>query len=327
MDENNALNVTYSAVVGATYKNVDLPVSAIVEGHNAFTAKVTNNGTETVTLRVDILAAELVNEHTKACNLSATMDGAAVNTDLEWGGSTFTIEAGKTVSISVVFDASKDAQNVQFLIDSSIYQDTATHSGDVTFTEMAFSGEAGTEQPGTEEPEQPAGENASITFIQQNGYTVTPNGTAAESVTVTYDKSIEFAYANITAPVAELAAGNNEFSLKIKNNGEAAVNVRVDIQGTTKVSTGENSSTDACNVSATSIGGTGLRTDTVWGGTFVTVAAEEEVTLTIVYNGEGAQGAVKNILVYLDSNSEDFATFSGNVTLSDFIFASSQAQA
>ena len=138
VDENNAMNVTYSTIAGASYHNVSMNVAAAAAGSDTFTATVTNNGTEAVTLRVDVLATEKVNDNTNACNLSATMDGAEVYTDLEWGGSTFTIEAGKTVNIAVVFDATKTVQSLQMMFDSSVYNDTATHSGDLTVAGMAF---------------------------------------------------------------------------------------------------------------------------------------------------------------------------------------------
>ena len=56
--------------------------------------------------------------------------------------------------------------------------------------------------------------------------------------------------------------------------------------------------------------------------------AGETVTLTITYDGEGAQGAVKNILVYFDSNTDNteaLAAAAGDVTLSGFAFSKAQA--
>ena len=115
------------------------------------------------------------------------------------------------------------------------------------------------------------------------GYTVSSSGVASESVNVTYN-GLTQGYANIQADISTYAAGNDTFTVTIANNGDAAVQVRVDIQGTTWVSTdngsGIGSGTDACNVSATCTGGSDLRTDTTWGGTFVTVSAGETVTLT-----------------------------------------------
>lgn len=327
--ETNSMNVTYSAITGASYKNISADITAIASDKNVLSMTVKNNGTETVTLRVDVVSKTQVTANTKVCNLSATQDGAAAYTDLEWGGSTFTIAAGATSELEVVYDTSKGPERLQIMMDSSVYGDEATHSGDVTFSAVEFSGEGSVDvpdEPDPDEPEIPA-DGSALAFTSQLGYTVSNSGVASESVNVTYD-GLTQPYANIQADISSYAAGNDTFTVTIANNGDAAVQVRVDIQGTTKVSTGSGSKTDACNVSATCTGGSDLRTDTTWGGTFVTVGAGETVTLTITYDGEGAQGAVKNILVYFDSNTDNteaLAAAAGDVTLSGFAFSKAQA--
>ena len=160
--EEGALHVTYTELLGGKYENVNFSVAEIAGESTVFSLKVTNNGSEKVTLRINMQSATQVTENTTACNLSATMDGQEVYTDLVWGGSKFEIEAGKTVSIEVTFDAAKDLQSIEFMIDSCIDGDTAAHSGDVTFSEMKLlaekaeqPGEGETEQPGEGEAEQP----------------------------------------------------------------------------------------------------------------------------------------------------------------------------
>ena len=151
------------------------------------------------------------------------------------------------------------------MMDSSVHEDTATHSGDVTFSAVEFSGEGSVDvpdEPDPDEPEIPA-DGSALAFTSQLGYTVSSSGVASESVNVTYD-GLTQPYANIQADISSYAAGNDTFTVTIANNGDAAVQVRVDIQGTTKVSTGAGSKTDACNVSATCTGGSDLRTDTTW---------------------------------------------------------------
>ena len=331
--ETNSMNVTYSAITGASYKNISADITAIASDKNVLSMTVKNNGTETVTLRVDVVSKTQVNANTKVCNLSATQDGAAAETSIEWGGSTFTIAAGATSELEVVYDTSKGPESLQIMMDSSVYGDKATHSGDVTFSAVEFSGEGSVDvpdEPDPDEPEIPA-DGSALAFTSQLGYTVSSSGVASESVNVTYN-GLTQPYANIQADISSYAAGNDTFTVTIANNGDAAVQVRVDIQGTNKVSTdngsGSDASTDACNVSATCTGGSDLRTDTTWGGTFVTVGAGETITLTITYNGEGAQGAVRNILVYFDSNTDNteaLAAAAGDVTLSGFAFSKAQA--
>ena len=151
--EEGALNVAYTDLAGGQYENVKFSVAEIAGESTVFSLKVTNNGSEKVTLRINMQSATQVTENTNACNLSATMDGQEVYTDLQWGGSKFEIEAGKTVSIEVTFDATKDLQSIEFMIDSCIDGDTGVHSGDVTFSEMKLLAEKA-EQPGEEETEQ-----------------------------------------------------------------------------------------------------------------------------------------------------------------------------
>lgn len=326
-DETNSMNVTYTNATN-NYNNVSADIKAIASDKNTFTATVKNNGTELVNLRVDIVASNKVNENTSVCNLSATMDGEAVNTDLSWGGSFFAIPAGKTVEIEVIYDTSYGPASLQFLIDTAINGDTATHAGDVTFSEMAFSGEGEVTEPEPEEPVTvPEGGNVDLVFKSTEEYTVDKSEVAANSVNVTYTAVKGATYKNIQANVVELAKGNDTFTITIKNNGTTAATVRVDIIGENKVyPAGNAGGTDVCNLSHQSIGGTGGYTDTTYGGTSITVAAGEEVTLIITYDGDGDWGAAQRVQVYMDSSVYgDTATHSGNITISGFKFTSSAA--
>lgn len=330
----NSVDITYTGVIGATYSNVDFQgIGDIAGDKDTLTFTVKNNGTENVTLRADVIGTKSVNENHKVCNTSATINGEAASTDMLWGGSTFTLAAGQEYEIVIKYNAAYDPANLQLLIDSSTYNDTATHSGDITVSNITFSGEYVPEEGGEEEePETPVtpptGEPVSLTFNSMAGYTVAQSGVASNSIDVTYN-GLEWGYCNIGADISSAAANNNTFIVKIKNNGTASVEARFDIQATTKIPADApegTPATDACNVSATAIGGSGLRTDTSWGGTFITVAASEEVTLVITYDGASDKGAVKNLLIYLDSNGAGYATASGNVTISGFEFANVTAE-
>ena len=316
----NELNITYDELVPA-YQNVEISgITDTIKANDTFTATVTNNGTATVNFRVNITATQVGNN--SSCNLSATQNGSAVNTDLDWGGSFFTIAAGETVEIVVVYDNTREVLAVQFMVDSST-SDTTPVSGDITISEMVFSGEAATEpeEPDEEEPSEPAVTPVDLTFTSTEVYTVDKNGVAANSVNVTYAAATAN-YANIQANVVELAKGNDTFTVTIKNNGEATVNVRVDVIGEKVVSTGTGTSTDVCNQSHQVIGATGGYTDLVYGGTNIDVAAGAELTLVITYDGEGEWGAAQRVQFYFDSSTYgDTATHSGNVTISGFAFS------
>ena len=316
-DETNSMNVTYTNATN-NYNNVSADIKAIASDKNTFTATVKNNGTELVNLRVDIVASNKVNENTYVCNLSATMDGVAVNTDLSWGGSFFAIPAGKTVEIEVIYDTSYGPASLQFLIDTAINGDTATHAGDVTFSEMAFSGEAGETPDEPEEPvtpptvsDEPA--NVDLSKATIGGNLVANGGPYTATVT---DGKLNISYANMAGGTwnnvdlsgfAADMADHNVFTATIKNNGTASVNLRIDIMGgSTKL-----------NASAT-MDGEAVNTDLVNGGSYFTIAAGEEVVIEIVYTlGDAAPTSVQfmpDSHVYQDTNS-----YTGNITVSNLV--------
>ena len=324
--EEGALNVAYTDLEGGNYENVNLAVAEIAGESTVFSLKVTNNGSEKVTLRINMQSATHVTENTTACNLSATMDGQEVDTDLVWGGSKFEIEASKTVSIEVTFDATKDLQSIEFMIDSCIDRDTATHSGDVTFSEMKLLAEKA-EQPGEGETEPepdtkpapgvPEGTEAQKLLFNGDSYE-SDAAEAAETVTLTYENIGGSAYAPASADIAAVAGEHNTFTAKIKNNGTEAVQARFDILGANQ---NAGLQTAAVNLSAVKADGTQLRTDLQYGGSFIDLAAGEEAVVFITYNNADAvRGAVTTLNVFLDSARGDENTYSGSVTLSEMMF-------
>ena len=335
-DSNNTLNVRYTAIVGNSYKNFWANVAAQAANKNIFSVKVKNNGTVAVRVRIDIESQTQVNANTTACNLSATQDGQSVFTDLEWGGSSFVIEPGATAVLEVTYDASKLPTNVKIFVDSHQYDDTATHAGNITFSSMTFKGSYDPQPEPTEpkptepkpteptptepKPTEPAPTEPAVdpllSFSAEpgTGYEIA-NGTDG-SVNVKYNGPGN-TWKPITAYAADLAAGKNAFHVTVKNNGTADARVRFDVQGTTWVATGDGSGTDACNVSAT---GGDIWTDLTWGGSTLTVPAGQSVDVVVIYNCNGAQGAVKNILVYVDSARGDGNTYSADITLSAMAF-------
>ena len=322
-DENNTVNVTYTNVVGNSYRNFWANVSAIAGTKNVFTMKVTNNGDSAVKVRIDMESETQINANTTACNLSATQDGNSVYTDLEWGGSTFVIEAGATSTLSVVYDAAKTPTNLKIFVDSCQWDDSETHAGSITISEMAFSGEYTPEgdepvNPPADDPVVPPAEEPEDTGLQLNFYPEDNTGYTVDGLNIKYNGAGN-TYKPVTSPgVAELAAGNNTFTVTITNNGAADARVRIDMQGSNWVATGDGSGTDACNVSA--VGGD-VWTDTTWGGSALTVPAGESITLVITYNGNGAQGAVQNVLVFVDSARGDASTYNSDITLSGIAFS------
>ena len=335
-DENNTVNVVYTNVVGNSYKNFWAPVSSIASTKNAFTVTVTNNGTEAIKFRIDIESATQINANTTACNLSSTQDGNSAFTDLEWGGSTFVIEAGATSVLVVNYDASKNPTNLKIFVDSCQWDDGTAHAGDVTLSNMEFIGEYIPEETEPEETAPVTPEETTPEVPEETTPEVPEETTPEETPEVTPDAGLQFnfwtsspdytangnniqyngagnSYSCAGADIAALAAGNNTFVVTITNNGTSDSRVRVDIQATNQVG-----NHTVCNVTA--VGGD-VWTDFEWGGSTATVPAGQSVTLTITYDENTERGAVTNLVVFVDSARGDGATYNSNVTFSGMAFS------
>ena len=159
-------------------------------------------------------------------------------------------------------------------------------------------------------------EPTDLTFAadpDDSGYTVTKEAGVTK---ITYEQPK--AWKNAVAAAPEVVNSNDAVSLVVKNNSATASEVRFDIQGTTKVG-----NRDALNEMARSEGGTGIYTDLDWGGTKLTLDANEEATVVIKYDVTSNRGTAKNLLIFADSLSENPAAHAGgNITVKDFKFAS-----
>lgn len=318
------LNVKYNNFVGG-YENVQINgITADIQANNVFTAKITNNGTTTANVRVNIFANAVVNgaATSEASNLSATQDGVAVKTDTEWGGSFFTVDAGKTIEIVVIYDTERTSTAVQFMLDSHMSDSTA-RSGDITISDMTLfthteDGEGEVTEPEPEEPvtpptvsDEPA--NVDLSKATIGGNLVANGGPYTATVA---DGKLNISYANMAGGTwnnvdlsgfAADMADHNVFTATIKNNGTASVNLRIDIMGgSTKL-----------NASAT-MDGEAVNTDLVNGGSYFTIAAGEEVVIEIVYTLGGA--APTSIQFMPDSHVwQDTNTYTGNITISNLV--------
>ena len=135
--DGNKANVTYTDVGGSEYKPIEMDITEASAGKNYVYMKVTNNGAESVNVRVNVIDQALVDAGAQnmATNVYATMDGAAVNTDLVWGGSFFDIAPGQTAELVVKF--SGVVEKLQLMLDSS-RNDSVLRSGDVTVEDIKF---------------------------------------------------------------------------------------------------------------------------------------------------------------------------------------------
>lgn len=327
------LNVKYNNLVG-NYENVQINgITADIQANNVFTAKITNNGTTTANVRVNIFANAVVNGDatSNASNLSATQDGVAVRTDTEWGGSFFTVDAGKTIEIVVIYDTERTSTAVQFMLDSHMGDSTA-RSGDITISDMTLftqaDGEAGEtpdepDKPVTPPSETPVTVDVSKVTIQgsivanDGPYTATAGND--NTINVKYDAVEGDSYLNVElAGMTADAQTHNVFTATIKNNGTETVNVRVNIQSTAQIT----ANTQACNISATQ-DGVAVRTDAEWGGSFFTVEAGKTITIEIVYDYTQPQNVIQFMI---DSHMGTDTTHSGDITIGGMVFSSKVAE-
>ncbi len=321
------LNVTYSAVKGDSYNNVDISgIADDLKANNVIALKAANNGTETVSFRVDVMSEQKVN-NTNACNVSATQDGVTVSTDTDWGGSKFSIEAEKTIQIILKYDNARVPQSVQLLIDSA-YGSADTHAGSVTVSDvLLFTHEAAEDPEGGETPELPTApvtvpENAtsfdlSTATIEGNTvanggpFTTTVNADKELNVTYTEAKGNSYLNVNLTQGLIGVAQQNNVMTVKVTNNGTETVNLRIDVMAADKIN-----NTNACNASA-SQDGEAVRTDADWGGSFFTVEAGKTITIQVVYN---SARTLTGIQFLIDTFMGQDTTHAGNITISEMAF-------
>jgi len=259
-DANNTLNVSYSNMVGNCYKNIWADVSSIAGSKNKFNATITNNGNQEVKVRIDMESATQINANTTACNLSSSQDGVDTQTDLEWGGSMFTVPANSTVTVEVVYDVSKTPTLLKIFVDSHTYNDEAAHTGNITFSEMTF---------GTYTP--PAKQYDSLNLVWVNDPIIASSGAGSNvtSLNIKFNGTTPNWGAQIGATPVGSVADKTTFSVKITNNKNAAVRMRFDLkQG------------DAVIHNTASATG-GAWTETQADGVIVDLGENQEVVLTI----------------------------------------------
>lgn len=153
-------------------------------------------------------------------------------------------------------------------------------------------------------------ETTSLTFFTEvpDVYTLDPAGTATDTVNVTYTANGS-SYNNVAADIS--VSDKNAFSMKITNNADTETNVRINMIAVTAPSANNAS----CNVYAT-YEGENVRTDSEWGGSFVTVPAKSSGYVNVWY-----ASPIKQVQFMIDSHLGDSTTRSGDVTFSEFKFA------
>ena len=323
-----AFRVTYEGA--KDWANIDADIRAIAnEANDAVILKLTNNAEHETVVRVDVQGQNKVG-NTDCLNLSSSVSNRTKDeTDTSWGGSKVTLAAKEEVYMVINYDTSTEkgaAKDLLIFVDS--LQSTASAAGDITVSNIKF-GNMNENVPATPTPapvdpapvdpgqpvEEPEGWDeiavADVAFPSNDTYTVAASEGAFR---VTYESAK--GWANVDANIAAVANGENDSVLvKLTNNGEHAVEVRVDVQGTTKVG-----NTDCLNISAAASNRASVPTDAEWGGSKITLAAGEEVYMVITYDTGTSKGAAKDLLIYLDSLQSTESANGGDVTISNVKF-------
>ena len=154
--KNNKVIIGYSDMIGNSYRNINTQIADIAGNSNTFTVVITNNGTATAKVRIDINSDTQV-ESTKAANVSGTQDGVEVWTDTVNGGSVFSIAAGQSATCVVKFDPARGTKELMFYVDSATWEDTNVYSGEVVLSNMALSETYKLSYNANEIAENPAG--------------------------------------------------------------------------------------------------------------------------------------------------------------------------
>ena len=325
LNNNKALNVTYKNVIGASYKNIATGLADLPSKYNKLSMKVKNNGKETVKIRIDVGSQTQVSKNTKACNVYATQDGNEVFTDTDWGGSKFEIAAGATSTLEVYFDPAMKTEALIIYIDTADHLEdklNIKHSGNITFSNVAFSTAKVPVAPAPEVPEVDSDTSkldkveADLTYQSTPEYTVTKddeNKTWNVTYTNVQGGGTDNGYKTISAGVETLDLGLNRYSVKIRNNGTKEVKVRIDIIGQTPTSKNNKS----CNLAAFQ-DGKEAATDMAWGGSTFVIEPGKTSELQVVFNPEQI---VKAVEFFFDSHIyDDEGTHAGDVTLSEMAF-------
>lgn len=285
-DDDNTVNIKYNNVSTNTYLNVNAPVGAVASGKSEIAVKIRNNGTETVYITVKLEAA----------GAAQLMEGK------------MEIPAGEEHTYNGSF--SGVAEMLYFFIDTGWSTETTTHAGDITITEIHFGGEQGETpvDPPVDPIDPPAGdEGLKLDFWVSDGSLYT-----AEGSNIKYNGAGN-TYACVGSDVTAHAAGKNTFTITITNNGASDSRVRVDLQAVNQVG----------NHKVVNTGATGgdVWTDMEWGGSSVTVSAGASVTLVITYDENTERGAVKDIIIFVDSARGTADNYNADITISGMAFS------
>ena len=348
-------HIEYSTA-GNSYKPLSLGLTeaeiAAAAGKNAFTIDVKNNGETDMVVRIDVmdtaieLSDEFLQEHSGAklnhqnLNKYAMQDGSILTgaTDTVWGGSKFTVAAGETSTLTVIYDTENfssgtsanvnytetgnfDVKTVNIFFDSA-RGDGETYTGDADISGVNFGTfvmEEG-EAPDFGDTSTPADSvEATGSFAGMvawtNAYELKPsaNNTALR---VVYS-DIPNAWTGIGGTID--IGTNDTVTLKIANGVARDAYLKIDV-GYTVENALTTTVTECTYTDGGELSGNGKDGFAIPANTTVTVTIK--VTNT-------TENPVTNMNILIDSldgfGGCDYTTAYGNLLFSDMTFSSSAA--
>ncbi len=139
-EDKTSMTLAYADLLGNSYKNINGSIAEIIGDSSYITFKITNNGAANAKVRADIMCPkDAVYKDGTFCNLEAKYEGNIVSSgnDYQYGGADWVIIApGETVTVTIEFKPGVGAEGIMFFVDSSTYNDEATHTGSVTISDM-----------------------------------------------------------------------------------------------------------------------------------------------------------------------------------------------
>lgn len=283
--------------------------SGIFGSNDIFSVKAENKGTAPVVFRINI---ENATDNVSFVKSASYTDETGAVTDASGGGGymgNITLEAGKTITVKVVFE--KDASITRFSINFDSHTDAyATASGDILLSEFKLSSDPIPQVPGDQTAPSDSDGIALGTINQWGGYTVTPSSDGT-SFRITY-AGLSQQWAGFGCDLtSEMVSTATTLSMKVKNDGTSASSFKVDVG--TKPTEG-----DLVNkVTAASYTDADGSHDVTLGSYMVTIPAGETVTLTVTFTNDNING----MNIFVDSLESDYASAVGNLVFSDLKFA------
>ena len=306
-NDGTSANVTYENLT-PDWQNVSTDITEAAADKNWVTLKLKNNGETTPRIRINV-----VNKADPEKAVVLNDYGYCGDDELEKVDGHF-VEVAPDETKEVVIRYNGTAHSLELMIDSA-NTTGGPYAGDITVSEIKFGREGEiVELPDPPSPVTINGQQVEIVGgISSNGgkYDVS---NIQNGINVKYEGVTGKDYSNVELKTEAIAPSNNTLTLKITNNGAAAVNVRVNIQANIASS----ANTNACNLSAT-MNGSEVYTDKDWGGSmFDAIQPGATVEVVVKYDASKQPTTVQFMI---DSHKGDEAAHSGDIDITDIAFS------